>query len=148
MIMKISKIVLLSALFLMVVYLFTLNGQNSGENSITVEQVLKKVAADTTVLFLDVRTEPEFTGTLGHLPGAILVPLADLGSRLPELEKYRARQIIVVCASGQRSGLATKKLRAEGFNALNMAGGMFAWKRMLETMNKDTSGVKHEETVH
>ena len=137
----------LAVLFLLALYLFSLNGQDGGESSISVQQVLEKPKEDSSLLLLDVRTGPEFTGALGHLPGAILIPLAELGERKNELEKYRENQIIVVCRSGNRSGQATKILRAEGFNALNMTGGMLAWNKMMETMQNDSSSVKDKKSV-
>ena len=145
--MKFGVIATIAALLLVIVYLLTLNGQTNTDDSISVEQAMEKARVDSTILFLDVRTEPEFTGELGHLPGAKLVPLAELEGRLAELEPYRENQMIVVCRSGNRSGKATKILRDKGFHALNMVGGMQAWNKMMELLKVDSSGVKNETMV-
>ncbi len=74
-------------------------------------------------LVLDVRQPEEYRA--GHIPGATLIPLGELGQRARELPQNR--EIICVCASGSRSSSATRQLTAAGFNATNMSGGMHAW---------------------
>jgi adenylyltransferase/sulfurtransferase len=72
---------------------------------------------------LDVR-EPEEHEEFA-LPHSLLVPLGQLPRRLAELPKDRP--IAVYCAVGGRSARATDFLRAQGFNAVNVRGGMRAW---------------------
>jgi len=74
---------------------------------------------------LDVREPYEFTE--GHIHGARLIPLGELGRRLNELP--RDREILVVCRSGNRSGTATRQLVQAGYRAVNMSGGMIGWQR-------------------
>ena len=74
---------------------------------------------------IDVRQPDEYRS--GHIPGAKLIPLNRLNSRLKELPQNR--EIICVCASGNRSGSATRLLVGAGLNAVNMQGGMLAWRR-------------------
>jgi rhodanese-related sulfurtransferase len=77
-------------------------------------------------LLLDVREPGEFHS--GHAPGAKLIPLGQLPSRLDELP--RDREIITVCRSGNRSSTAAGLLRRAGFGAVrNLSGGMTAWAR-------------------
>jgi rhodanese-related sulfurtransferase len=76
-------------------------------------------------LLLDVRQPEEYRE--GHIPGATLIPLGDLASRMNDLPKDR--EIICVCRSGNRSGSATQRLRAAGYNAVNLQGGMISWSR-------------------
>jgi rhodanese-related sulfurtransferase len=77
-------------------------------------------------LLLDVREPVEWSA--GRAPGAVLIPLGQLSARLAELP--RDREIIAVCRSGNRSGVATGLLRRAGFSrAVNMAGGMVAWTK-------------------
>ena len=47
-------------------------------------------------LILDVRSREEFSGELGHLEGAVLLPLPELGSRLDELSPHRMQTIVTV----------------------------------------------------
>lgn len=76
-------------------------------------------------LVLDVRQPDEFRG--GHIAGAKLIPLDQLGGRLNELP--RDREILCVCRSGARSGAAARQLQAAGYNILNLSGGMIGWQR-------------------
>lgn len=76
-------------------------------------------------LVLDVRQREEYRS--GHIAGAKLIPLNELGGRLKELPQNR--EIICVCASGSRSSSATRLLTGAGYNAINMKGGMSAWRR-------------------
>ena len=74
------------------------------------------------------------------MPGSVLITLAELDTRLKELEPYEDVEIIVICRSGNRSGRATKMLRDKGYTAFNMIGGMRAWNKMMNEMNLDTTG--------
>jgi rhodanese-related sulfurtransferase len=79
------------------------------------------------VKIIDVRRPDEFTGELGHIPGATLVTLeTDLETYLKNLPKNDA--YVFVCKSGGRSGAATKLAFQMGLsNVANMVGGMMAW---------------------
>lgn len=78
------------------------------------------------VQIVDVREPEEFAGSLGHLPGALLIPLGDLAKRAGELA--RDRPIITVCRAGGRSAQAVVMLQQAGFGQVaNLAGGMLRW---------------------
>ncbi len=85
------------------------------------EQQLKQSAKD--VWVLDVRTPREFQR--GHIPGAKLVPLAELAARLHEIPKEQT--VITVCHSGARSRMAASWLQKAGYEVKNLAGGMLRW---------------------
>jgi rhodanese-related sulfurtransferase len=75
---------------------------------------------------IDVRQPEEYNGSLGHLPGAELVPL----SALTEAARGWDRQqpVLLVCRSGARGVAAARALTELGFTSLyNLAGGMLAW---------------------
>lgn len=74
---------------------------------------------------LDVRQPEEFKEA--HIAGANLIPLGELSGRLGELP--RDQEILVVCRSGSRSGMAVRKLRSAGYQALNLRGGLIGWNR-------------------
>ena len=76
---------------------------------------------------LDVREPHEFTGSLGRIKGATLIPL---GSLLNDIEKISKEQpLVVVCRSGARSAQATVLLKNAGFSRVaNLAGGMLRWR--------------------
>lgn len=84
-----------------------------------------QLASQADVFLLDVREESEYAS--GHIPGATLIPLGQLQSRLSEIPKDKT--VVAVCRSGNRSGQATTLLRQQGFDAYNMAGGMNAWQQ-------------------
>lgn len=74
-------------------------------------------------LLLDVRTPEEWAA--GHAPQAVHLPLDELAARHAELPADR--EIVVICRSGNRSGIATEALLGGGYRAVNLAGGMLAW---------------------
>lgn len=78
------------------------------------------------VVLVDVREPQEFTGELGHVPGAKLVPLAKLLEIADAWD--REREIVLVCRSGGRSAHAASQLAKRGFRRVyNLKGGMIAW---------------------
>jgi glyoxylase-like metal-dependent hydrolase (beta-lactamase superfamily II)/rhodanese-related sulfurtransferase len=79
-------------------------------------------------IVLDVREPEEFTGELGHVEGAVLVPLDALEHRLPKLHGYADREVVMVCRAGARSATAGVMLKRAGFRSVaNLEGGMLAW---------------------
>lgn len=99
-----------------------------GVKKLSATQVADLLSRDSSVVLLDVRTPKEWNGESGHLNGAILMPLADLPSRISELENFRRRTLVVYCRTGARSGHATRSLVDQGFHAINMAGGIRQWR--------------------
>jgi adenylyltransferase/sulfurtransferase len=72
---------------------------------------------------IDVREPYEWD--IGRIPGARLVPLGELAGVMSSLDSRR--DIVVYCRSGVRSADATRRLRAAGFRAVNLAGGILRW---------------------
>lgn len=72
---------------------------------------------------IDVREPREYLA--GHVPGARLIPMGQLPSRLAELD--RSRPVYVVCASGNRSSAMVDLLVRAGFDARSVAGGTSGW---------------------
>lgn len=78
-------------------------------------------------ILLDIRNKKEWDS--GHISGSRHMPLADLERRLNELEKYKARPVIIICNLGQVAGTAAKKLKAAGFEqVMRLQGGITEWK--------------------
>jgi rhodanese-related sulfurtransferase len=76
----------------------------------------------------DLRPAAEFAG--GHILGARNIPLADLERRAGELDKHKAKPLIVHCGDGNRAGSGAALLRKHGFgNVLNLSGGYAAWQQ-------------------
>ncbi|HEY4264553.1 MAG TPA: rhodanese-like domain-containing protein, partial [Micropepsaceae bacterium] len=79
------------------------------------------------VQVLDVREPDEFTGPLGRIRGAKLIPLGELSARTGELAKDKP--VVAVCRAGGRSAQATLILQQAGFERVaNMPGGMLRWR--------------------
>ena len=78
------------------------------------------------VQIVDVREPPEWTDALGHIPGAMLIPLNELAERHTALDP--TRPVVAVCRSGSRSAQACQRLQTAGFDQVaNLAGGMLRW---------------------
>ncbi|HXA48362.1 MAG TPA: rhodanese-like domain-containing protein [Burkholderiaceae bacterium] len=78
-------------------------------------------------LMLDVRAEEEFAK--GHLRDAKNIPIKQLASRVGEIDKFKAKAVVVLCASGVQSSKASSLLKNAGFNDVHILdGGMTAWQ--------------------
>lgn len=89
------------------------------------KELLKRSRAGT-VTILDVRPPDEFA--LGHLPGAVNIPLRTLGSRLAELK--RSTEIVAYCRGPYcvLSYEAVAALRKRGFTARRLEDGFPEWR--------------------
>ena len=77
-------------------------------------------------LVLDVRETGEWGS--GHIHGARHITLGQLEKRLSELDKFKGKPIIVVCASGNRSSSACGQLKKHGFDKVySLGGGVSSW---------------------
>jgi rhodanese-related sulfurtransferase len=84
-----------------------------------------KAMQDAGAFMLDVREPAEWNEL--HMPGATLIPLGQLASRLSEVPKDKP--VVVVCRSGNRSQQGRDILAANGFTSVtSMAGGMRDWQ--------------------
>jgi len=64
---------------------------------------------------IDVRTPAEFAG--GHVAGSVNIPLDEIPFRMDEIKNRK--NIVLCCASGNRSGQATAFLKQNGVNCEN-----------------------------
>jgi rhodanese-related sulfurtransferase len=96
--------------------------------TLDVEELARSLVAASPPIVIDVREPEEFVGELGHIRGALLVPLDALQRRLPKLAGYVDQDIVVVCRAGARSASACVMLEEAGFARVrNLADGMLAW---------------------
>ncbi|MDC6168986.1 rhodanese-like domain-containing protein [Paucibacter sp. XJ19-41] len=86
-------------------------------------------ANDQAIQLIDVREPAEFSDSaLGHIPGARLLPLAELAARAGT-EIAKDKPVVTICRSGARSAQATVLLQKSGFTQVaNLAGGMLRWR--------------------
>jgi rhodanese-related sulfurtransferase len=83
------------------------------------------VLVDGGAFLLDVREKSEFSA--GHAPQARNVPLSHLAGHLGKVPEHRT--IVTVCRSGARSAHAARLLARQGYDVVNLSGGMLAWQR-------------------
>ena len=120
--MKIFKNILMLFAFLFSVQSYA---QVDSSKSVTMDQFKEIINhKDTTIVILDVRTEEEVNGPLAKINGAINIPLQELDKRINELEKYKDKEILVVCRTQNRSSKAAEFLTSKDYNAKNVIGGM------------------------
>ena len=90
---------------------------------IDVDQLEEVLAAGGTVV--DVREPMEYVEA--HVPGAVLIPMAQLAARIGELD--RSAPVYLICRTGHRSGVVGEALEAHGLDTVNVVGGTVAWVR-------------------
>lgn len=101
---------------------------------VTAADVKNRIDAGEDILVIDVRTEGEFTGNLGHIQGALNMDANALEAKLKELgekiEPYKSEPIVVTCRTENRSPGAARVLFQNGFKKIMiMGGGMSSWNR-------------------
>ncbi|MDC2863182.1 sulfurtransferase TusA family protein [Bacillus sp. BP-3] len=102
-------------------------------NVINNEDFEKRLEANENIVVLDVRETAEYV--FNHIPNAISIPLGELEERFDELNKKD--EIFVVCRTGNRSDLASRKLTEKGFaNVMNVVPGMSEWTSKMVGINK------------
>ncbi|WP_153125239.1 rhodanese-like domain-containing protein [Peribacillus tepidiphilus] len=97
-------------------------------NVMSAKEVEEKLLAGEALNIIDVREVNEVKE--GKIPSAINIPLGLLEFRMHELDK--SKEYILVCRSGNRSGIAARFLEGQGFQVINMTGGMMNWEGPVE----------------
>ncbi|MGD9959389.1 rhodanese-like domain-containing protein [Nocardioides sp.] len=103
-------------------------------------QVLTSAHTDGAIV-VDVREPSEYA--TGHVPGARLIPAHEIRTRLYELP--RRSTLYVVCANGARSLDLIPFLRAVGYDAYSVAGGMWAWQNVAGSQQDGDSSHTGED---
>ena len=103
----------------------TISNTTSTSKEITVAQLKNMLDQNENFLLLDVRTPAEFLQD-GRVAQSTLIPLQELEQRLNELPTDKP--IVCICRSGNRSAAACDLLRSRGYEAINVASGIRAWK--------------------
>lgn len=99
--------------------------------------VRQRVSRNEIPVIVDVRGLEEYRGELGHIPGSLNIPLAELAAALPRLETYRDQGIVLVCRTDKRSAKAAELLAKAGFRGIEvLEGGMEQWNRLRLAVNR------------
>jgi len=94
---------------------------------------LAQLTRDPTIL-VDVSDPAEFKKA--RIPNSVNVPLKKVGED-KSLEKYKSKNVVVICRSGNRSTSAAQILRKSGFeNVYTLAGGIVGWGREKLPLDK------------
>lgn len=80
---------------------------------------------------IDVRGADAFAGPLGHVAGALNLPLSELQCRLTEINALRDNPIVLVCRTDKRSAAAARMLQAAGFSQAGSRIGLAGMKALL-----------------
>lgn len=116
---------MLSGAFLIIVVLLIVQqSRNSGRN-LSSRELTAMVNRDEAFI-LDIRPKKDFIA--GHIVGSENISSDQLKTRMADLEKYKDKTIIVVCASGVNAGSACSELKKAGFNAARLSGGITGWR--------------------
>ena len=95
---------------------------------ITPTEFVERRSRGESLTLLDVREEWELG--VASVPDVVHIPMGEVADRLGELD--RSRQVVVLCRSGRRSLQVANFLQQNGFQAVNLAGGILAWSRELD----------------
>ena len=91
---------------------------------LTAKEVQEKLENGEQLNIIDVREVDEVKE--GKIPEAIHIPLGLVEFKMNELDKKK--QYVMVCRSGARSGRAATYLEGQGYDVINMDGGMMAYE--------------------
>lgn len=103
------------------------NAQSQSEVEVLEPQAfIERVKADTSAIILDVRQPEEFAE--GHLAQAINLDWLNQTVFINGLAKLnKQKTYYIYCRSGRRSQAAAGKLKAEGFQVVDLKGGYLHW---------------------
>lgn len=96
---------------------------------ISVDELEHRHAAEETFVLLDVREPDELARA--SIPWATAIPMGEISARMGELP--RDAQIVCMCHHGSRSERVAEFLAANGYDAVNLAGGIDAWSRAIDS---------------
>ena len=85
----------------------------------------KEMIGQDGVKLVDVRTPPEYA--MGHIGGAVLLPLDMLTEKVQSALPDKDARVIVYCQSGARSAFAAGQLAAMGYGNVHDLGGIVRW---------------------
>ena len=100
---------------------------------ITAETARRMMQESGGFVLLDVRTYAEFSRE--HIPGALLMPHAEIARRAPSELPDKGGMIFVYCQSGVRSANAARTLAGLGYAQVFDFGGIIRWP--YETVRRD-----------
>ena len=101
--------------------------------TVTSEELAERMKVDD-VKVIDVRSAPEYHGDMGHIPGAVNIPVGELADEIEMIKNGKGVQkdapIVTICRTHNRSPRAARMLRDAGFTDVYvLKNGMVGWSR-------------------
>ena len=116
---------LLTGAFAVALALLIFSELQRGGKSLSCRELTALVNSEQGVI-VDVRAHKDFAA--GHIIDALNIPYEKIAERMVELDKHKAKTIIVVDAMGQHSGGICRDLKKAGFTAAKLSGGIASWR--------------------
>ena len=110
-------------------FLFLFGKSELSAQQVSVQELHELINTDSALVLIDVRTPAEFEGEMEMLESAFNIELSVIEDSIGYLSQHKDKDIYLICRSGNRSGRAAEKLKAKGFNAINVTGGMLAYRK-------------------
>jgi rhodanese-related sulfurtransferase len=115
----------LSGIFVTLLALLAFSELRKGGQSLSSRELTALINREEGVV-LDIRAQKDFSA--GHIVGALHIPFEKITARMAELDKHKAKTIIVVDAMGQHAGAVSRDLKKAGYNAAKLSGGIASWR--------------------
>lgn len=115
----------LAGTFVVLLVLLIVTEMRKGGQSLSSRELTALVNSDKGVV-LDVRSKKDFA--TGHIVDSLHIPYEKVAARIAELEKHKAKTIVVVDAMGQHAGSIARELKKAGYTSAKLAGGIATWR--------------------
>ncbi|MGP0172753.1 rhodanese-like domain-containing protein [Pseudomonas sp. NCHU5208] len=115
----------LAGTFVVLLVLLIVTEMRKGGQSLSTRELTALVNSDQGVV-LDVRSQKDFSA--GHIVDSLHIPYEKVSTRIAELEKHKAKTIVIVDAMGQQAGSIARELKKAGFTAAKLSGGIATWR--------------------
>jgi rhodanese-related sulfurtransferase len=116
---------LLVGIFAVLLVMLIVLEMSRGGRSLSPRELTALVNADQAVV-IDIRAKKDYSS--GHIVGALNIPQEKLAERMGELEKHKAKTLILVDSIGQHAGTSCRELLKAGYTAAKLSGGVSSWR--------------------
>ncbi len=122
-----NNLMLSSAWIVVAIVLLSVQIKHTAQGAKAVtSQILTNLVNRDEGVVIDIRALADFNK--GHIQGSLNIPLSKIKENTKDLEKYKARPIIMVCTNGIQVAGACDALRKAGFEQVyKLTGGMTSW---------------------
>ena len=97
---------------------------------LSADEAMQMMKSDSNVVIVDVRTKEEYTKK--HIPGSILVPIADIREGKLDLLPDKNQTLLLYCWTGRRAEDAAAFLTDRGYTNVYEFGGLIDWTGDVE----------------